>query len=179
MFARLMGLDVISPGKLQQLMQKQPVSVLDVNSRQSWLTARVPGARPLDPMGYDKSDLPADRDSTLVFYCSNFMCRKAPNAARRAKDMGYRNVYVMSAESAAGSALPCPRNPARSATLRFSKRSSGDPWRCSGQVWRSQELLLLLVSQLYGRGDSAVQFQSEWNNPADFPEVRFEEAWFR
>ena len=31
MFARLMGLNVISPGKLQQLMQKQPVSVLNVN----------------------------------------------------------------------------------------------------------------------------------------------------
>jgi hypothetical protein len=61
MFARLMGLNVISPGKLQQLMQKQPVRVLDVNSRQSWLTARVPGARPLDPMGYDESDLPADK----------------------------------------------------------------------------------------------------------------------
>jgi rhodanese-related sulfurtransferase len=69
----------------------------DQDSRQSWLTARVPGARPLDPMGYDESDLPADRDCTLVFYCSNFMCRKASNAARRAKDMGYRNVYVMSA----------------------------------------------------------------------------------
>jgi len=92
-----MGLNVISPGKLQQLMQKQPVSVLDVNSRQSWLTARVLGARPLDPMGYDESDLPADRASTLEFYCSNFTCRKAPNAARRAKDMGYRDVYVMSA----------------------------------------------------------------------------------
>ncbi len=97
MFARLMGLNVISPAKLRQLMQKQPVNVLDVNSRQSWLTARVPGAWRLDPMGYNESDLPADRDSTLVFYCSNFMCRKAPNAARRAKDMGYRNVYVMSA----------------------------------------------------------------------------------
>jgi hypothetical protein len=47
MFARLMGLNVISPGKLQQLVQKQPVSILDVNSPQSWLTARVPGARPL------------------------------------------------------------------------------------------------------------------------------------
>ena len=97
MFARLMGLDVISPGKLQELMQKQPVSVLDVNSPQSWLTARVPGARSLDSMGYDESDLPPDRDTMLVFYCSNFMCRKAPSAARRAKDMGYQNVYVMSA----------------------------------------------------------------------------------
>ncbi len=48
MFARLMGLNVISPGKLQQLMQKQPVSVLNVNLAAGWLTARVPGARPLD-----------------------------------------------------------------------------------------------------------------------------------
>jgi rhodanese-related sulfurtransferase len=97
MFARLMGLNVVSPRKLQQLMQKQPVSVLDVNSRQSWLTARVAGARPLDPMGYDESELPADRDSMLVFYCSTFMCRKAPIAARHAREMGYRNVHVMSA----------------------------------------------------------------------------------
>jgi Rhodanese-like domain len=80
MFARLMGLNVISPGKLQQLMQKQPVSVLDVNSQQSWLAARVPGARPLDPMGYDEIDLPANRDSTLVFYCSNFMCQARLNS---------------------------------------------------------------------------------------------------
>lgn len=33
----------------------------------------------------------------LVFYCSNPLCRKAPNAARRAKQMGYHNVQVMSA----------------------------------------------------------------------------------
>jgi rhodanese-related sulfurtransferase len=59
-------------------------------------------------MGYDENDLPADRDSTLVFYCSNFMCRKAPNAARRAKDMGYRNVYVMSAGISGWVGAPLP-----------------------------------------------------------------------
>ena len=32
-----------------------------------------------------------------VFYCSNPMCMKAPNAARRAKALGYTNVHVMSA----------------------------------------------------------------------------------
>jgi rhodanese-related sulfurtransferase len=73
------------------------VTVVDVNSRQSWIKARVPGALNLDPAGYDDRDLPSDRDSILVFYCSNVMCRKAPNAARRAKGMGYGNVYVMSA----------------------------------------------------------------------------------
>jgi rhodanese-related sulfurtransferase len=33
----------------------------------------------------------------VAFYCSNPLCRKAPNAARRAKQMGYGNVRVMSA----------------------------------------------------------------------------------
>lgn len=32
---------------------------------------------------------------------------------------------------------------------------------------------MLLDGQLYGRGDFAVQFQSDKWNPADFPEVRF------
>ena len=37
------------------------------------------------------------KDATLVFYCSNPMCSKAPNAARRAQGWGYRNVRVMAA----------------------------------------------------------------------------------
>ena len=97
MFARLMGLKVISPAGLQQAMHDGSVTVVDVNSRQSWLHARVPGALSLDPAGYDERSLPADRHAHLVFYCSNPLCRKAPNAARRAKHMGYVNVQVMSA----------------------------------------------------------------------------------
>jgi rhodanese-related sulfurtransferase len=97
MFERLMGLKAISPGELHARRQSQPMTVVDVNSPQSWLTARVPGALTLDPVGFKEGDLPADKDSMVVFYCSNFLCRKAPNAARRAKGMGYRNVYVMSA----------------------------------------------------------------------------------
>ena len=97
MFARLMGLKTISPSQLHQRMQGSPVTPIDVNSRQSWLTARVPGALNLDPVAYNDSELPADKESVLVFYCSNFLCRKAPNAALRAKRMGYGNVHVMSA----------------------------------------------------------------------------------
>ena len=97
MFAQLMGLKTISPGDLHQLMQREHITAIDVNSRQSWANARVPGARHLDPLAYTDHDLPADRESPLIFYCSNMFCRKAPNAARRAKGMGYRNVRVMSA----------------------------------------------------------------------------------
>ncbi len=97
MFALLMGLKTISPAGLNELMQKQKVTVVDVNSSQSWTKARVPGALHLDPAGYTDGDLPPDKESTLVFYCSNPLCRRAPNAARRAVKMGYGNVRVMSA----------------------------------------------------------------------------------
>ncbi len=97
MFARLMGLKNISPKELHRMMRDQPMTVIDVNSAQSWSRAHVPGASNLDPGNYRESELPADKAAMLVFYCSNPMCRKAPNAARRARKMGYSNVHVMSA----------------------------------------------------------------------------------
>jgi rhodanese-related sulfurtransferase len=92
-----MGLKTISPDDLYQLVKSGAATVVDVNSRQNWSHAHVPGAVNLDPFGYDAADLPRDKTSTLVFYCSNVLCRKAPNAARRARSMGYVNSYVMSA----------------------------------------------------------------------------------
>ena len=113
MFAQLMGLKTISPEGLQQLLQnREPVSVFDVNSRQSWAKAHVPGARNLDPANYTDSELPADKNGLVVFYCSNPMCRKAPNAARRARKAGYGNVRVMSAGISGWLAAKLPTEPA-------------------------------------------------------------------
>jgi len=92
-----MGLKTIAPRELHKLADDGRTAVFDVNSRQSWLTAHVPGAKHADPMTYDANELPADKDSLVVFYCSNPLCRKAPNAAKRAISFGYRTVKVMSA----------------------------------------------------------------------------------
>ncbi len=97
MFARLMGLRVIAPTRLHELLQRGRMTVIDVNAPQSWQAARVRGAVNLDPVQLDASTLPTDHDAPLVFYCSNVWCRKAPQAARRAEALGYRNVQVMSA----------------------------------------------------------------------------------
>lgn len=98
MFARLMGLKTISPAALQRLLHdSEPAFVVDVNSAQSWAKAHVPGAIHADPVTFLEAALPKSKDVPLVFYCSNLLCRKAPNAARRAEQMGYRNVQVMSA----------------------------------------------------------------------------------
>lgn len=97
MFARLMGLKTISPRTLSDTLRDQPVTVIDVNSRSRWIEGHVPGAVNLDPAEFAADDLPEDRDASIVFYCSNVMCTKAPRAAQRAEAMGYRDVRVMSA----------------------------------------------------------------------------------
>lgn len=97
MFALLMGLKSISPNDVLDLVRSGAATVFDVNSPQSWAQAHVPGAISLDPERYSASDLPADLQATLVFYCSNPLYRKAPTAAKRAKNMGYRDARVMTA----------------------------------------------------------------------------------
>lgn len=97
MIARLMGLATIAPAALLERVRAGDVSTFDVNAPARWREAHVPGAVNLDPVAFDASALPADHSALVVFYCSNPLCRKAPNAAVRAKKLGYVNVRVMSA----------------------------------------------------------------------------------
>ncbi|MEO8275428.1 MAG: rhodanese-like domain-containing protein [Thermoanaerobaculia bacterium] len=97
MFARLLGLKTVDPATLQRRMLSEKLAIFDVNARASWLTARVPGARHLDGERFERGNLPPELDATLVFYCSNPLCRKAPLAARRARKMGFDDVMVLSA----------------------------------------------------------------------------------
>jgi rhodanese-related sulfurtransferase len=108
MWAPLFGLRTISPQSLYELVERRAVTAIDVNAPFNWLQTRVPGALNLDPLTYRDSDLPPDKDAMVVFYCSNMLCRKAPNAARRARGFGYTNVHVMSAGISGwlGAALP-------------------------------------------------------------------------
>ena len=96
MFAMLMGLKGIAPSELHARIGQGGMTVVDMNARHAWLQARVPGAINLAP-DFDASQLPTERAALLVFYCSNPLCRKAPNAARKARKLGYTDVRVMSA----------------------------------------------------------------------------------
>ncbi|HTQ81172.1 MAG TPA: rhodanese-like domain-containing protein [Thermoanaerobaculia bacterium] len=97
MFAWLMGLPTITPEDLNRLLRAGQAMAIDVNAPGSWTQAHVPGALNFDPQAFGSADLPQDRGALLVFYCSNPLCRKAPNAALRARKLGYENVRVMSA----------------------------------------------------------------------------------
>lgn len=61
MFARLMGLSTVSPDELHRLTATGDVTTVDVNSRQSWNRAYVPGALNLDPVAFVPGDLPRTR----------------------------------------------------------------------------------------------------------------------
>ena len=97
MIAFLMGIPTIAPNALRRMIEQRAVTVIDVNARERWAEAHVPTARNVDPVTWREQELPADKDAMVVFYCSGPLCRKAPNAARRAAQLGYRNVKVMSA----------------------------------------------------------------------------------
>lgn len=97
MFARLLRLKTITPKRLIEHIVDDSVTAIDVTSPVSWDRAHVPGALHLDPYKYDENELPSNKSAMLVFYCSNPLCRKAPNAAKRAIRMGYENVRVMPA----------------------------------------------------------------------------------
>jgi hypothetical protein len=85
MFAMLMGLKTISPEDLhRRAFNRDHLSVFDVNSSQSWMKGHVPGAVHLDPVTSRTATFPPTRTRRWSSTASNPMCRKAPNAARRA-----------------------------------------------------------------------------------------------
>lgn len=75
------------------------VTVVDVNSDKLRSDAGViPGAVLLSSSSkYEFSELPAEKDRKLVFYCANTRCTAAPHAAARAIEGGYTDVHVLSA----------------------------------------------------------------------------------
>lgn len=97
MMAFLMGLRSISPREVLEHVEAHSALIFDVNAPGQWRQAHVPGAGNLDASTYEAAALPAERNALLVFYCSNPLCRKAPNAALRARRFGFPNVRVMSA----------------------------------------------------------------------------------
>lgn len=93
----VMNLESISTEELNEILPQEHVHVFDMNDPVRWQTTHIPGAQNLDPNSFSESDLKADKNSTIVFYCSNPMCRKAPNAAKKVKGMGFNDVRVLSA----------------------------------------------------------------------------------
>lgn len=79
--------------------QKATVAVFDVNGDETREKFGViPGAKLLS--GHDTfgvNELPEDKASKVVFYCSSQKCSAAPKAAEKASGAGYTDVNVLRA----------------------------------------------------------------------------------
>jgi rhodanese-related sulfurtransferase len=89
----------VSVAAVQQFVTSKSATIIDVNDEETRTTKGiVPGATKLS--SYDKfamTELPADKNATLVFYCYNTLCPASGLAADRAIDADYKDVRVMKA----------------------------------------------------------------------------------
>ncbi len=91
----------ISVQDVQKFVQDKAanVAVLDANNSEARKDAGVvPGAILLTSYNqYAVSELPKDKNTTLVFYCYNSYCQASHAAALRAIGAGYKDARVMKA----------------------------------------------------------------------------------
>ena len=91
----------ISVQEVQKFVQDKPanVAILDVNNDDARKVAGVvPSAILLSSYNqYAITELPKDKNTTLVFYCYNSYCQASHAAALRAIGAGYKDARVMKA----------------------------------------------------------------------------------
>lgn len=85
---------------LDSMMKAQPTKVFVYDANTESTRKRVgiiPGAKLLNSVTEYKveSELPKEKNSTLVFYCANEQCTASHTAAERAMKAGYSDVSVM------------------------------------------------------------------------------------
>ncbi len=88
----------VSVDELKAAIEKQEVTVIDVNGTKSYKEGHVPTAINFQEHASDlASKLPADKDTLIVAYCGGPKCGAYKKAAMAAKELGYTNVKHMSA----------------------------------------------------------------------------------
>jgi rhodanese-related sulfurtransferase len=89
----------LSVSEVASLIQAKSATIVDANGTETrQQMGVVPGAVLLtNSHDYALSELPAAKDTKLVFYCGGTMCRASDSAAKRASQAGYADVSVMRA----------------------------------------------------------------------------------
>lgn len=89
----------LSVPEVAGLIQAKTATVVDANNSETReKMGVVPGAVLLTSShDFALSELPAAKDTKLVFYCGGTMCRASDSAAKRAAQAGYADVSVMRA----------------------------------------------------------------------------------
>lgn len=84
----------ITPQQLAGLLHSG-VAVIDVNEDYNYAEAHVPGAIRMDYDSIAPDRLPAEKSTTVVFYCWSAECPAAEQAAVSAAELGYSDARCM------------------------------------------------------------------------------------
>jgi len=89
----------VSVSDVENFVKAKSATIVDANGAETrQQMGVVPGAVLLTSShDYALSELPAAKDTKLVFYCGGTMCRAYDSAAKRAASAGYADVSVMRA----------------------------------------------------------------------------------
>lgn len=85
----------LSPAEVHARMQAGTIVVFDANPPDIFSKHHVPGALHVEYDQVSGTDLPADKARAIVFYCMNERYGASPVAARRARELGWTQVYLM------------------------------------------------------------------------------------
>ncbi len=88
----------VTIAELAKLQEKKAVTAVDANGAEfRTKNGVIPGAILLtSSSSFDTTkELPADKASSLVFYCANTKCSASEAAAKKAAQAGYTNVAIL------------------------------------------------------------------------------------
>ena len=84
----------ISTQELSQGIKDKALHIYDNNLASVYQAGHIPTAIYMDYLEPDASQLPTDKNASLVFYCKNTRCRASHAGAKFAWSQGYRNVRI-------------------------------------------------------------------------------------
>lgn len=87
----LSQMKTVTKDEVAQLIKAGNVTVVDARSADQYKAGHIEGA-----VIFSKNALPADKNAKLVFYCGGTRCPLSHQAAKKALDLGYKNVMVFS-----------------------------------------------------------------------------------
>ena len=88
----------VSVKELKTAIQKNKVTVIDVNGTDSYREGHIPGAIDFEANAEKLGKvLPKEKDALIVAYCGGPQCMAYKAAAKKAVAMGYTNVKHLSA----------------------------------------------------------------------------------
>lgn len=92
------GYAIIKTAELQKMLDSKSDKflVIDARNPEEYNDVHIPGAVNIPEKKFEKyvKLLPEDQTSTLIFYCNGVKCGKSKRAAKKAKVLGYQNVFV-------------------------------------------------------------------------------------